>query len=192
MLGTGATSGALATTVGAMSTFGPLAQGLLSFGAQSAQAGAQAEMQKRASIAENARYTQQVAATRKQQATDALRTAQEVSRANRASMEAMARKQVAAGEAGISAESASFLAEMRDLERQVAEHSYAYQQNQYLSDQAYQMRIQDMGLQSQQNLISINKPIERPDFLSTMIGAGTQSIKNAAFATQLKTKQIGQ
>ena len=182
----------LAKSVGTASILGPIAQGMLSFGAQAQQARMQAEAQKRASIAENARYMAQISATRQQQAADALRVAQEVQQANRASMEAMARKQVAAGEAGISAESASFLAEMRDLERQVAEHSYAYQQNQYLSDQAYQMRIQDMGLQSQQNLISINKPIERPDFLSTMIGAGTQSIKNAAFATQLKTKQIGQ
>ena len=110
----------LAKSVGTASILGPIAQGMLSFGAQAQQARMQAEAQKRASIAENARYMAQISATRQQQASDALRVAQEVQQANRASMEAMARKQVAACAAGISTESASYLAEMRDLERQVA------------------------------------------------------------------------
>lgn len=178
LLGTGATSGALATTVGAMSTFGPLAQGLLTFGAQSAQASAQAEMQRRAADAERARYAQESAAMRRQQAAEAMQSAQKVAEANRASMEAMARKQVAAGEAGVSLESASYLAEMRDLERQTAEYNYAVMQSDYLSSQAYEMRARDLGLASQQNLININRPISRPDFLSTAFDITSQTIQN--------------
>ena len=193
---TGATTGALASTgviaqaVGTMSVLGPLAQGMLTIGAQGQQASMQAEAQKRATIAENARYSQQASAMRKQQATESLRLAQEVSAANRASMEAMARKEVSAAEGGISLQSASFLSEMRDLERQVGEHNYAIQQNQYLADQAYDMRARDLGLQTQQNYININKPIATPNVLGTMLGAATTSLGTYADAKQLQARQL--
>lgn len=166
----------LAKSVGTASILGPIAQGMLSFGAQAQQARAQAEAQKRASIAENARYMAQISATRQQQAADALRVAQEVQQANRASMEAMARKQVAAGAAGISPESASYLAEMRDLERQVAEHSFAFEQRQALADQSYELKARDLGLQTQQNFININRPIDQPDFLGTALTSALGSL----------------
>ena len=187
--GTTAAASTLAAAVGTTTVLSPMASGLLGFAAQSGQAKAQAQMQRRASIAENARQAQQVSAMRQQQATESLRLAQEASRANRVSMEAMARKQVAAGEAGISAESASYLAEMRDLERQVAEHNYVLSQNRYLADQAYELQARDIGLASQQNLININRPINRPDFISTMLGATTQSLQNYGYGIDLKTRQ---
>ncbi len=168
----------LAKSVGTASILGPIAQGMLSFGAQAQQARAQAEAQKRASIAENARYMAQISATRQQQAADALRVAQEVQQANRASMEAMARKQVAAGAAGISTESASYLAEMRDLERQVAEHSFAFEQRQALADQSYELKARDLGLQTQQNFININRPIDQPDFLGTALTSALGSLES--------------
>ena len=186
----GTVTGTAAAAAGTMSILGPLAQGMLTIGAQRQQASMQAEAQKRATIAENARYSQQVSAMRKQQATESLRLAQEVSAANRASMEAMARKEVAAAEGGISLESASFLSEMRDLERQVGEHNYAIQQNQYLADQAYNMRARDLGLQTQQNYININKPIATPNVLGTMLGAATTSLGNLAGAKQLQARQL--
>ena len=186
----GAASSSVATAAGAMSLLGPLAQGMLTIGAQGQQASMQAEAQKRATIAENARYSQQVSAMRKQQATESLRLAQEVSAANRASMEAMARKEVSAAEGGISLQSASFLSEMRDLERQVGEHNYAIQQNQYLADQAYDMRARDLGLQTQQNYININKPIATPNVLGTMLGAATTSLGTYADAKQLQARQL--
>jgi len=187
--GTTAAAGTLAAAVGTTSVLSPMASGLLGFAAQSGQAKAQAQMQRRASIAENTRQAQQVSAMRQQQATESLRLAQEASRANRVSMEAMARKQVAAGEAGISAESASYLAEMRDLQRQVAEHNYVLNQNRYLSEQAYELQARDIGLASQQNLININRPINKPDFISTMLGSATQSIQSYGYGIDLKTRQ---
>jgi len=168
----------LAKSVGTASILGPIAQGMLSFGAQAQQARMQAEAQKRASIAENARYMAQISATRQQQAADALRVAQEVQQANRASMEAMARKQVAAGAAGISTESASYLAEMRDLERQVAEHSFAFEQRQAIADQSYELKARDLGLQTQQNFININRPIDQPDFLGTALTSALGSLES--------------
>ena len=173
-----------------MAIFGPLAQGMLTIGAQKQQASMQAEAQKRATIAENARYNHQASAMRKQQATESLRLAQEVSAVNRASMEAMARKEVAAAEGGISLQSGSFLAEMRDLEKQVGEHNYATQQNQYLADQAYEMRARDLGLMSQQNYVNINKPIAAPNVLGTMLGAATQSLGNYTGAKRMQTRQM--
>ena len=169
LLGTAGTAAATGTAAAAAGTMAvaQVAQGALSLGAQAAQAKAQAEMQRRATLAENARYQAQVSAMRQQQAADALRVAQEVQQANRASMEAAARKQVAAGEAGVGTESASYLAEMRDLERQVAEHSFSLAQSQALSERSYEMRARDMGLQTQQNYININRPIDQPDFLGT-------------------------
>jgi len=200
---TGATTGALASTgviaqaVGTASVLGPLAQGMLTFGAQSQQASMQRQAQKRAAIAENARYAAQVSATRRQQAADALRVAQEVQQVNRASIEAMARKQVAAGEAGISPESASYLAEMRDLERQVAQHSYAFQQRQALADESFELRARDLGLQSQQNLINIDRPVERPSFLGTALQSTLGSLSAYSTAksreleiTRLKTGKV--
>lgn len=185
----------LAKAVGTASVLGPVAQGMLSFGAQAQQARMQAKAQKRASIAENARYMAQVSATRQQQAADALRVAQEVREANRASMEAMARKQVAAGEAGVSTESASYLAEMRDLERQVAEHSFAFEQRQYLADQSYELRARDLGLQTQQNFININRPIDQPDFLGTALTSALGSLSAYAGAERqqlrIETQQAG-
>lgn len=186
----GAVTGGAAAAAGTMAIFGPLAQGMLTIGAQKQQASMQAEAQKRATIAENARYNHQASAMRKQQATESLRLAQEVSAVNRASMEAMARKEVAAAEGGISLQSGSFLAEMRDLEKQVGEHNYASQQNQYLADQAYSMRARDLGLMSQQNYVNINKPIAAPNVLGTMLGAATQSFGNYAGATRMQTQQM--
>ena len=139
-------------------------------------------MQRRATLAENARYSAQVSAMRQQQAADALRVAQEVQQANRASMEAAARKQVAAGEAGVGTESASYLAEMRDLERQVAEHSFALAQSQALSERSYEMRARDMGLQTQQNYININRPIDRPDYLGTAVSTAMNVFDTATTA----------
>jgi len=105
-------------------------------------------------------------------------------------MEAMARKEVAAAEGGISLQSGSFLAEMRDLEKQVGEHNYATQQNQYLADQAYEMRARDLGLMSQQNYVNINKPIAAPNVLGTMLGAATQSLGNYTGAKRMQTRQM--
>lgn len=184
----GAASSSVATAAGAMSLLGPLAQGMLTIGAQGQQASMQAEAQRRASIAENARYMAQVAATRKQQAADALRVAQEVGQAKRASMEAIARKEVAAAEGGISLASGSYLAEIRDLERQVAEHSYALEQRQFLSDQAYEMRARDLGLQTQQNYISINRPIEQPNLLGTALTSTLNSMEAYSVAKQRELK----
>lgn len=185
----------LAKAVGTASVLGPLAQGMLSFGAQSQQASMQRQAQRRAALAENARYMAQVSATRQQQAADALRVAQEVREANRASMEAMARKQVAAGAAGISTESASYLAEMRDLERQVAEHSFAFEQRQALADQSYELRARDLGLQTQQNFININRPIDQPDFLGTALTSALESLDAYAGAQRqqlrIETQQAG-
>lgn len=189
--GTAAAAGTMAAAVGTMSVLSPIASGALSLVAQGQQASAQAEMQRRATLAENARYSQQAAAARKQQATESLRLAQEVAAANKASMEGMARKQVAAGEAGIGLDSSSYLAEMRDLERQVAEHSYISQQNEYLSNQAYQMRVQDMSMASQANLININQPIGRPDYLGTMLNASTKSLGAYSRGLELKASQEG-
>ena len=172
----------LAKSVVTASILGPIAQGMLSFGAQAQQARMQAEAQKRASIAENARYIAQISATRQQQAADALRVAQEVQQANRASMEAMARKQVAAGAAGISTESASYLAEMRDLERQVAEHSFAFEQRKSLADKSYELKARDLGLQTQQNYININRPIDQPDFLGTALTSALGSLDDYSTA----------
>tara|TARA_R110000803_G_scaffold71462_1_gene134727 strand:- start:1146 stop:1763 length:618 start_codon:yes stop_codon:yes gene_type:complete len=186
----GAVTGGAAAAAGTMAIFGPLAQGMLTIGAQKQQASMQAEAQKRATIAENARYNHQASAMRKQQATESLRLAQEVSAVNRASMEAMARKEVAAAEGGISLQSGSFLAEMRDLEKQVGEHNYATQQNQYLADQAYEMRARDLGLMSQQNYVNINKPIAAPNVLGTMLGAATQSLGNYTGAKRMQTRQM--
>tara|TARA_R110000772_G_scaffold83799_5_gene177173 strand:- start:262 stop:879 length:618 start_codon:yes stop_codon:yes gene_type:complete len=186
----GAVTGGAAAAAGTMAIFGPLAQGMLTIGAQKQQASMQAEAQKRATIAENARYNHQASAMRKQQATESLRLAQEVSAVNRASMEAMARKEVAAAEGGISLQSGSFLAEMRDLEKQVGEHNYATQQNQYLADQAYEMRARDLGLMSQQNYVNINKPIAAPNVLGTMLGAATQSLGNYTGAQRMQTRQM--
>jgi len=186
----GAVTGGAAAAAGTMAIFGPLAQGMLTIGAQKQQASMQAEAQKRATIAENARYNHQASAMRQQQATESLRLAQEVSAVNRASMEAMARKEVAAAEGGISLQSGSFLAEMRDLEKQVGEHNYATQQNQYLADQAYEMRARDLGLMSQQNYVNINKPIAAPNVLGTMLGAATQSLGNYTGAKRMQTRQM--
>jgi len=186
----GAVTGGAAAAAGTMAIFGPLAQGMLTIGAQKQQASMQAEAQKRATIAENTRYNHQASAMRQQQATESLRLAQEVSAVNRASMEAMARKEVAAAEGGISLQSGSFLAEMRDLEKQVGEHNYATQQNQYLADQAYEMRARDLGLMSQQNYVNINKPIAAPNVLGTMLGAATQSLGNYTGAKRMQTRQM--
>jgi len=67
----GSVTGGAAAAAGTMAIFGPLAQGMLTIGAQKQQASMQAEAQKRATIAENARYNHQASAMRQQQATEA-------------------------------------------------------------------------------------------------------------------------
>ena len=96
-------------------------------------------------------------------------TARELEQVSRKSQEALARARVSAGEAGVAG--ASVQALMDDYTRQEAGYRSALARQQELSAVGTQLGLEQAGLASQQRLISIQQPIDRPSFLTAGLGA---------------------
>jgi len=142
---------------------------LLGYAGQRQQAKQQAAYQAQSAAAERQRALQEQTSIRMRQAQEQEATARELEQVSRKSQEALARARVSAGEAGVAG--ASVQALMDDYTRQEAGYRSALARQQELSAVGTQLGLEQAGLASQQRLISIQQPIDRPSFLTAGLGA---------------------
>jgi hypothetical protein len=161
----------------AMAVVGGLQAGFQFAGARQ-QAKAQAAYQAQAAAAEQQRALQEQSSIRMQQAQQQEATARELQQVNVKSMEALARARVSAGEAGVSG--ASVTALMDDYSRQEAGYRAATLRQQELSGVATGLGLEQAGLASQQRLIGINQPINKPSFLGAVLQGTSQAMSGYA------------
>jgi len=139
---------------------------------QRQQAKTQAKVQKNASEAERQRYLQEVSSMRVQQGQEEVAAAQRVNESARKAREARATARVSAGEAGVAGLSVDAL--INDLTREEAEYNFATQQQLQMNDVGRSMQLENAGLGFTNNMLRINRPIEKPDYLGAAI-SGAQT-----------------
>ena len=161
----------------ALAVVGGLQAGVQFAGARK-QAKAQAAYQAQAAAAEQQRALQEQSSIRMQQAQQQEATARELEQVSRKSREALARARVSAGEAGVSGVSVQAL--MDDYTRQEAGYRAATLRQQELTGVGTQLGLEQAGLASQQRLIGINQPINKPSVLGAVLQAGSQAMSGYA------------
>ena len=167
-------SQATAASVGAAAistTMGVASAGAQMYG-QRQQAKTQAKVQKNASAAERERYLREVSSMRVQQGQEEVAAAQRVNESARKAREARATARVSAGEAGVAGLSVDAL--INDLTREEANYNFATQQQLQMNDVGRSMQLDNAGLSFTNNMLRINRPIEKPDYLGAAI-SGAQT-----------------
>ena len=139
---------------------------------QRQQAKTQAKVQKNASAAERERYLREVSSMRVQQGQEEVAAAQRVNESARKAREARATARVSAGEAGVAGLSVDAL--INDLTREEANYNFATQQQLQMNDVGRSMQLENAGLGFTNNMLRINRPIEKPDYLGAAI-SGAQT-----------------
>ena len=139
---------------------------------QRQQAKTQAKVQANASAAERERYLREVSSMRVQQGQEEVAAAQRVNESARKAREARATARVSAGEAGVAGLSVDAL--INDLTREEAEYNFATQQQLQMNDVGRSMQLENAGLGFTNNMLRINRPIEKPDYLGAAI-SGAQT-----------------
>ena len=165
----GATGSATAVGMVGASTLLGAGSSIAGFAGQRQQAKQQAAYQAQSAAAERQRALQEQTSIRMRQAQEQEATARELEQVSRKSQEALARARVSAGEAGVAG--ASVQALMDDYTRQEAGYRAATLRQQEMSALGTQLGLEQAGLASQQRLISINQPIDKPSFLTAGLGA---------------------
>lgn len=132
----------------------------------------QAKVQANASAAERERYLREVSSMRVQQGQEEVAAAQRVNESARKAREARATARVSAGEAGVAGLSVDAL--INDLTREEAEYNFATQQQLQMNDVGRSMQLENAGLGFTNNMLRINRPIEKPDYLGAAV-SGAQT-----------------
>ena len=174
----------VAVLAGISAATGALSAGVQFAGARK-QAKVQAAYQAQSAAAEQQRALQEQSSVRMRQAQEQEATARELQQVNVKSMEALARARVSAGEAGVSG--ASVTALMDDYTRQQAGYNSALLRQQELSGVATGLGLEQAGLASQQRLIGINQPINKPSLLGAVLQGTSQAMSGYAAGKSIKT-----
>ena len=159
---------------------------ILGYAGQRQQAKAQAAYQAQSAAAERQRALQEQTSIRMRQAQEQEATARELEQVSRKSQEALARARVSAGEAGVAG--ASVQALMDDYTRQEAGYRAATLRQQELTGVGTQLGLEQAGLASQQRLISINQPIDRPSFLTAGLEAVSGGLSGYRTGLDIKSR----
>lgn len=109
---------------------------------------------------------------RTQQRQEQVAAAQRIQESTKKAREARATARVSAGEAGVSGLSVNAL--INDLTRQEAEYRFANTQQQQMADTNRELQLRDAGLGFTNNMLRINRPIEKPDYLGAAL-SGAQT-----------------
>ena len=139
---------------------------------QQQQAKTQAKVQKNASEAERQRYLQEVSSMRVQQGQEEVAAAQRIQESTRKAREARATARVSAGEAGVAGLSVDAL--INDLTREEANYRFATNQQLQMNDVNRTMQLDQAGLGFTNNMLRINRPIEKPNYLGAAL-SGAQT-----------------
>jgi len=171
--------------VGATTMLG-VASSATSFIGQRRMARQQARYQARASEAERQRAMQEQSALR-------LRQAQEQEAANREladvalkSREALARTRTSAGEAGVAGASVEML--LDDYTRQEAAYRIGITRQQEMRDVQTGLALTDAGYRTQMRQIEINKPIDKPSFLTGALSVAQGGLSGYRTGLELTRK----
>ena len=156
---------------------------------QRQQAKAQAAYQAQSAAAERQRALQEQSSIRMQQAQQQEATARELEQVSRKSQEALARARVSAGEAGVAG--ASVQALMDDYSRQEAGYRAATLRQQELTGVGTQLGLEQAGLASQQRLIGIQQPINRPSLLVSGLQAVSGGLSGYAAGQDISSRMAG-
>lgn len=139
---------------------------------QKQQADAQEQQQKLASQQERQRYLEEVTSLRQQQAQEQVAKSQRMQEAELKGKEAKAQAVVAAGEAGVAGLSVEAL--VANISRKQATYAFSEQKQAEMMNTARTLEIQSAGSGYQRNMLSINKPIQQPNYVGAVL-EGTQA-----------------
>ena len=145
-----------------------------SYAGQRQQARQQARYQKQASEAERQRAMQEQRSIRMRQAQEQEATNRELADVALKSREALATATVSAGESGVAGLSVDAL--LDDYTRQEASYRMGIGRQQEMKDLQTGLALTDAGFRSRSNLININRPINRPSFLTATLDAGSRGL----------------
>ena len=149
------------------------------------QAKQQAAYQAQAAAAERQRFLQEQTSLRMRQAQEQEAIGRELEQVSKKSQEALARARVSAGEAGVAG--ASVQALMDDYVRQEGGYRAALLRQQELGQVATGLQLEQAGFATQQRQIGINRPIARPDFLTTALSTASSAL--GAYGAGLQIRQ---
>lgn len=127
----------------------------------------QRKVQENASIAERQRYLQEVSSMRVQQGQEQAAAAQRLQASSKKAREARATARVSAGEAGVSGLSVDAL--INSLTQQEAGFNFATDQQLQMNDVNRTMQLEQSGLGFTNNMLRINKPIEGPNYIGSLL-----------------------
>ena len=148
------------------------AQAGMSYMGQQQQAEAQEKSQRNATIAEQQRHLSEMSASRLRERQEKIAAAQRIQQSTTKAREARATARVSAGESGVAGLSVDAL--INDMTRKEAEFSFSVQQQMQFANMNRQLGFEDGANRSHMNLLSINKPINQPNLLGSVIeGAST-------------------
>ena len=131
---------------------------------QRQQAKQQARYQQQAAEAERQRALQEQSSIRMRQAQEQEATNRELGDVASKARQAMSRATTSAGESGVAGASVDALID--DFTRQEAEYRMGVGRQQEMRDVQTGLALTDAGYRSQNRLIDINRPINKPSFLS--------------------------
>ena len=170
---------------------------LISAGVGAASAGLQYAGQRRQAKAQAAFQAQSIAAAQKkagfQRTSEILEAqqkrlalAQETGKITKAAQEKLASASVSAGEAGVSGLSVQAL--MDDYVRQQAGLQAAVTTQEKLYGLQTGMNLQQLGLASQQEILGLSQPIERPSLLTAGLGAISGGLSGYATGSDIASR----
>ena len=159
-----------------------IAQAGLQIHGQKQAAKAQAKAQSNATKAEQQRYLQEVSAVRMRERQEQIASAQQRQRIQREAREARATARVSAGEAGVAGLSVESL--INDMTRKEGEAQFSITQQEAFNTQNRNVALQDGSLRSVNNLLSINQPIAKPDYVGAVVGGAQTGLSAYSFGQE--------
>ena len=164
----------------AVSTLSSMAQ----YGGQRKQAKQQARYQAQASEAERQRAFQEQRSIRIRQAQEKEAANREIGEIALKSREAMSRASVSAGEAGVAGLSVDAL--LDDYTRQEAAYRMGIGRQQEMQDLQTGLALTDAGFRTVNRQIDINRPINKPSFLTGALNVASSGLSGARTGLELK------
>ena len=159
------------------------------FVGQRRQANLQARHQRWATKAEHQRALQEQTSMRMAEAQQQEAINQQLGEVSRKSKEALSRARTSAGESGVSGVSVEAL--MDDYLSQYGEFTSRSLRQQELLGIESGLALEDAGFRSQANLININRPIPKPDFLTGTLSAAQAAASGYRTGMEIETYRKG-
>ena len=154
------------------------------------QAKQQAELQRQAQAAERQRFQQEQTSMRMRQAQEQEAVGRELEQVSKKSQAALARARVSAGESGaIVGQSAQQL--LDDYMRQEAGYRSALLRQQELGALGTGLGLEQAGFATQQRMIGLSQPIDKPSGLGALLQAGQQAMSGYSTGLQMQSMMGG-